>query len=138
MEIHLDISFPHMPCDLLSLDVMDVSGDLQASITHGLVQTRLDKNGRVLDRNDRGTVWFARNTFSRSQNLCDLASIDLTGREGRPASVHRSAVSRSRFRQLLLQCAPLRRGRIGARGKVPEFKVSEHIGLNQKIKSDIW
>ena len=23
-------------------------------------------------------------------------------------------------------------------GKVPEFKASEHIGLNQKIKSDIW
>lgn len=26
MEIHMNISFPRLPCELLTLDVMDVSG----------------------------------------------------------------------------------------------------------------
>ncbi|KAF3934917.1 hypothetical protein ABW19_dt0206399 [Dactylella cylindrospora] len=49
MEIHLNITFPKIPCELLSLDVMDVSGDLQASISHGVVKHRLDKYGGVIE-----------------------------------------------------------------------------------------
>ncbi|PSK42444.1 hypothetical protein B9Z65_4358 [Elsinoe australis] len=41
MEIHMNISFPRMPCELLTLDVMDVSGDIQEGVVHGVHKVRL-------------------------------------------------------------------------------------------------
>ncbi|KAH7368296.1 endoplasmic reticulum vesicle transporter-domain-containing protein [Plectosphaerella cucumerina] len=41
MEIHLNITFPKMPCELLTLDIMDVSGEQQHSIMHGVNKVRL-------------------------------------------------------------------------------------------------
>ena len=41
MEIHLNISFPRIPCELLSLDVMDVSGEQQTGVMHGVSKVRL-------------------------------------------------------------------------------------------------
>ncbi|KAI5297535.1 hypothetical protein KEM55_004551, partial [Ascosphaera atra] len=52
MEIHLNITFPVLPCELLTLDVMDVSGELQTSIEHGIHKVRLSpasEGGKVLD-----------------------------------------------------------------------------------------
>ncbi|KAF2635317.1 endoplasmic reticulum-golgi intermediate compartment protein 3 [Massarina eburnea CBS 473.64] len=41
MEISMNISFPRMPCELLTLDVMDVSGELQMGVHHGVNKVRL-------------------------------------------------------------------------------------------------
>lgn len=41
MDIHLNITFPHMPCELLTLDVMDVSGEQQHGVAHGVHKVRL-------------------------------------------------------------------------------------------------
>ena len=41
MEIYLNISFPRVPCELLTLDVMDVSGEQQHGVQHGITKTRL-------------------------------------------------------------------------------------------------
>ncbi|KAF2750797.1 endoplasmic reticulum-golgi intermediate compartment protein 3 [Sporormia fimetaria CBS 119925] len=41
MEISMNITFPRMPCDLLTLDVMDVSGELQMGVHHGINKVRL-------------------------------------------------------------------------------------------------
>ena len=41
MEIHLNISFPRIPCELLTLDVMDVSGEQQTGIKHGIAKVQL-------------------------------------------------------------------------------------------------
>ncbi|KAL2145956.1 hypothetical protein VTI28DRAFT_5830 [Corynascus sepedonium] len=41
MEIHLNITFPRIPCELLTLDVMDVSGEQQHGVQHGVTKTRL-------------------------------------------------------------------------------------------------
>lgn len=41
MEIHMNITFPRIPCELLTLDVMDVSGDVQSGIIHGVNKVRL-------------------------------------------------------------------------------------------------
>ena len=41
MEIHLNITFPHLPCGLLTLDVMDVSGEQQSGVIHGVNKVRL-------------------------------------------------------------------------------------------------
>lgn len=34
MEIHMNITFPRMPCELLTLDVMDVSGEVQSEVSN--------------------------------------------------------------------------------------------------------
>lgn len=41
MEIHFNISFPRVPCELLTLDVMDVSGEQQTGVMAGVVKVRL-------------------------------------------------------------------------------------------------
>lgn len=41
MEIHLNISFPRIPCEMLSLDVMDVSGEQQTGIKAGISKVQL-------------------------------------------------------------------------------------------------
>jgi hypothetical protein len=41
MEIHLNITFPRIPCELLTLDVMDVSGEQQTGVMHGVNKVRL-------------------------------------------------------------------------------------------------
>ena len=52
MEIHLNISFPRIPCELLTLDVMDVSGEQQTGVLHGVNKVRLESvasGGGVID-----------------------------------------------------------------------------------------
>lgn len=52
MEIHLNITFPRMPCELLTLDVMDVSGEQQHGVQHGVSKVRLrpeSQGGGVID-----------------------------------------------------------------------------------------
>ena len=52
MEIHLNMTFPKMPCELLTLDVMDVSGEQQHGVMHGVNKVRLlpqSKGGGVID-----------------------------------------------------------------------------------------
>ncbi|KAI6250486.1 hypothetical protein HI914_01787 [Erysiphe necator] len=52
MEIHLNITFPKIPCELLTLDVMDVSGEQQTGIMHGINKVRLSSvadGGYVID-----------------------------------------------------------------------------------------
>ncbi|KAI9669736.1 MAG: hypothetical protein M1831_007432 [Alyxoria varia] len=54
MEIHMNISFPRMPCSLLTLDVMDVSGEVQAGVMHGVNKVRLapqSQGGQALEKN---------------------------------------------------------------------------------------
>lgn len=52
MEIHLNMTFPRLPCELLTLDVMDVSGEMQDGVVHGVNKVRLSsqaEGGHVLD-----------------------------------------------------------------------------------------
>ncbi|KXJ91993.1 endoplasmic reticulum vesicle transporter-domain-containing protein [Microdochium bolleyi] len=52
MEIHMNITFPKIPCELLTLDVMDVSGEQQHGVLAGVQKLRLapqDKGGAVID-----------------------------------------------------------------------------------------
>ena len=52
MEIHLNVSFPRIPCELLTLDVMDVSGEQQTGVMHGVSKVRLapqNEGGQTID-----------------------------------------------------------------------------------------
>lgn len=46
------MTFPRLPCELLTLDVMDVSGEQQVGVAHGVNKVRLapaNEGGRVID-----------------------------------------------------------------------------------------
>ena len=48
----MNISFPRVPCELLTLDVMDVSGEIQTGVMHGVNKVRLApeaEGGRAID-----------------------------------------------------------------------------------------
>jgi len=47
MMIHFDISFPHMPCHLLSVDLMDETGLSETS--QDILKTRLDLAGKPIE-----------------------------------------------------------------------------------------
>ncbi|KYK56864.1 endoplasmic reticulum-Golgi intermediate compartment protein [Drechmeria coniospora] len=52
MDIHLNITFPKVPCELISLDVMDVSGEQQHGVAHGVNKVRLQpqsQGGGIID-----------------------------------------------------------------------------------------
>ena len=48
LNINLDIIFPKMPCDVLSLDVQDVMGTHVVDISGSLFKKKLSKEGEVL------------------------------------------------------------------------------------------
>ncbi|CAD6589943.1 MAG: hypothetical protein TREMPRED_005581, partial [Tremellales sp. Tagirdzhanova-0007] len=49
LVIEMDITFPKVPCYLLSLDVIDISGEHQMDLEHDISKTRVSKEGRDLE-----------------------------------------------------------------------------------------
>lgn len=45
LTVNMNITFPRVPCYLLSLDVMDISGETQRDLSHNILKKRLDKKG---------------------------------------------------------------------------------------------
>lgn len=50
LNINLDIVFPKMPCELLSLDVQDVMGTHIADIAGSLYKKRISKTGEFISQ----------------------------------------------------------------------------------------
>ncbi|KAG8895447.1 hypothetical protein FRB99_000598 [Tulasnella sp. 403] len=55
--VTMNITFPQVPCYLLNMDVMDISGEHQESLEHTMVKTRLDPRLQPIDdgRTNQGT-----------------------------------------------------------------------------------
>ncbi|QRV86962.1 Endoplasmic reticulum vesicle transporter [Ceratobasidium sp. AG-Ba] len=51
LTVKLNITFPRVPCYLLSLDVTDISGEIQQDISHNILKTRLDAQGQEIHEN---------------------------------------------------------------------------------------
>ncbi|KAJ3336603.1 Endoplasmic reticulum-Golgi intermediate compartment protein 3 [Gonapodya sp. JEL0774] len=47
--IELNITFPHMPCILLGVDVMDVTGEQQNDVSSNMFKIRIDQLGMKID-----------------------------------------------------------------------------------------
>ncbi|KAI6114429.1 Sec1-like protein [Pisolithus sp. B1] len=45
LSVKLNVTFPHVPCYLLSLDIVDISGEQQRDISHNIMKKRLTKAG---------------------------------------------------------------------------------------------
>ncbi|KAK3808724.1 MAG: ERGIC and golgi 3 [Benniella sp.] len=50
MSIDFDITFPKIPCYILTLDVMDVAGEHQSDITHSVYKVQLAPDGTEIKR----------------------------------------------------------------------------------------
>ena len=48
IPINFDVTFPNIPCTLLSLDAMDISGEQHMDIKHDIFKKRIDSHGNVL------------------------------------------------------------------------------------------
>ena len=48
MNVNIDIIFPYMPCDILSLDVQDIMGTHKSDVMGELYKIRLDQHGKVI------------------------------------------------------------------------------------------
>lgn len=48
LKINIDVMFPQLGCAYLSVDAMDISGDVQTEIQHGIFKKRYDKDGKPI------------------------------------------------------------------------------------------
>ena len=48
------MTFPRMPCSWLSVDAMDISGEVQLEVDHDVYKRRLSADGRALDSGEGG------------------------------------------------------------------------------------
>ncbi|KAG4302564.1 hypothetical protein PCANB_001174 [Pneumocystis canis] len=70
LQINLNLTFPKMPCSILSLDIMDVSGELQTDVSHNVVKNRLDKNGIFINSTSVNTLNFQQPAKVPSHDYC--------------------------------------------------------------------
>ena len=48
VNVNIDILFPYMPCDILSLDVQDIMGTHKTDVMGELYKIRVDQNNKVI------------------------------------------------------------------------------------------
>jgi len=48
LRINFDITFPHIPCSLLSVDAMDMAQSHQLDVSHDVNKQPIDKSGKVI------------------------------------------------------------------------------------------
>ncbi|XP_047495356.1 endoplasmic reticulum-Golgi intermediate compartment protein 3-like [Penaeus indicus] len=53
LRINFDVIFPSIPCNLLSLDAMDLSGEQHVNVQHNIYKRKLDLQGRPLQDPER-------------------------------------------------------------------------------------
>lgn len=89
LDINLDISFPKLPCDLISLDVMDLTGEVEFDLLkNGFTKTRLDTSGREIEETafDANKQDKEDNTIGASNGYCGpcYGAVNQNDNEGRP------------------------------------------------------
>ncbi|CAL1279359.1 unnamed protein product [Larinioides sclopetarius] len=53
LRINIDVTFPQVMCDFLSIDAMDVSGEQQINLEHNIYKRKLDENGKPLEKPEK-------------------------------------------------------------------------------------
>lgn len=54
LRINFDVTFPALPCSILSLDAMDISGEQHLDVKHDIIKKRLDFHGNVIETRQDG------------------------------------------------------------------------------------
>ena len=53
LSIYFDVTFPRLPCSLISIDAIDVSGDQHIDIKHNIYRVKLNENGEPIEKPKR-------------------------------------------------------------------------------------
>lgn len=53
-RINFDVTFPAIPCSILSVDAMDISGEQHLDIKHDIIKKRINTNGDVIESKPDG------------------------------------------------------------------------------------
>jgi len=56
LTINMNMTFPRVPCYLLSIDIMDISGESQLNLMHDITRTRLHQDGSPVPDGQRSTI----------------------------------------------------------------------------------
>ncbi|GAB1606338.1 Hypothetical predicted protein [Argonauta hians] len=70
--IHLDITFPRLPCTLLSIDAMDASGEQQIDVEHSLFKRRMDLEGNPISDTVQKQAIGSKNTTTENPDKAVL------------------------------------------------------------------
>lgn len=72
LVIEMDIEFPRVPCYMLSLDVMDLSGERQHDVSHDMTKQRVSKDGTLLEETRMGQLKgdVERAAMNKDPNYC--------------------------------------------------------------------
>ncbi|XVE49571.1 hypothetical protein DITRI_Ditri01bG0092300 [Diplodiscus trichospermus] len=54
LRINFDVTFPAIPCTLLSVDAMDISGEQHLDIKHDIIKKRINSHGDVIESRQDG------------------------------------------------------------------------------------
>ncbi|CDP01032.1 unnamed protein product [Coffea canephora] len=54
LRINFDVTFPALPCSMLSLDAMDISGEQHLDVRHDITKKRIDVHGNVIETRQEG------------------------------------------------------------------------------------
>ncbi|KAJ8430414.1 hypothetical protein Cgig2_025841 [Carnegiea gigantea] len=54
LRINFDVTFPALPCSIISLDAMDISGQQHLDVRHDIIKKRLDSHGNVIESRQEG------------------------------------------------------------------------------------
>ncbi|GAA5962260.1 hypothetical protein JCM3765_004723 [Sporobolomyces pararoseus] len=54
LVVNLNVTFPRVPCYLLSVDIMDISGEHQNDVNHDLLKTRISQEGKTIMAASKG------------------------------------------------------------------------------------
>lgn len=54
LRINFDVTFPALPCSIISLDAMDISGEQHLDVRHDIIKKRLDSHGNVIESRQDG------------------------------------------------------------------------------------
>ncbi|KAL1547018.1 endoplasmic reticulum-Golgi intermediate compartment protein 3-like [Salvia divinorum] len=49
LRINFDVTFPALPCSIVSLDAMDISGEQHLDVRHDIIKKRIDAQGNVIE-----------------------------------------------------------------------------------------
>ena len=50
LSIYFDVTFPRLPCNLISIDAIDVSGDQHIDIKHNIYRVKLGEDGKPIEQ----------------------------------------------------------------------------------------
>ncbi|KAG9451546.1 hypothetical protein H6P81_011511 [Aristolochia fimbriata] len=54
LRINFDVTFPALPCSIVSLDAMDISGEQHLDVRHDIFKRRIDAHGNVIESRPDG------------------------------------------------------------------------------------